>query len=464
VPLGLLAAAPLASLGQDATPPEAPAAEPVQADPAGPAAPPPPSVNPAGQVRDLLDQRLQAAESRQEEIAVDLTVLTANETLEAQLMRARLEAEGVRLGETLSGLGESLRQAVTASDDLGAFADPAEVDEVYSRLKDEADAAQLAFASYRASREQRIARAEEAASPTGAAPAPVAGEVAAYLRGAIDGMDELRRVDFLAVVYAVAAELGVRVHRTLDGGKQVLSDYADVLDAPPAAQNQMALLALVAYRNRQLHPIGGTLLGPTVEELVQAQDVAPVQGQSYRVGSSALRRHLLEPLFRTWGEDGVVLVPGDWDLSKRPKTAAAMARFASGEDSTPDPVLLGVLTQVETTLAARERSDAITSELERVYAQALAEARRIDLDLEGVAGTVFQADGLGEQKEASIASVEAARAFFAEEAARLADPANRPRHQEIAAHAAALREARIALQRAIQISRHLAGAPARGGG
>ncbi len=415
-----------------------------------------PAVSPdaARRVEAALIERIESAKLRQEEIAVDLSVLTEIEGIEAQLRAARSEAEVAKLDKKIAELEAARDHAALAARSLAALGDQAKIESLFATLKEEAAKAKSEIESYRKGRAQEIALIEAQEPVDMVEPGALEAEARAFINSSMLAWDDQKRSNFLALVYAIATELNVRIPQQLANGTVIQNDFAAALERPETAELQMTLVALAAYRNRQQDSLDGTILGMPVAELVREGAIAIPRGRTYQITESAKNAYLLRQVKAIWPAPAVEI--GRWDLGKSQMSAAAFSRLNVGvEKPVPDGDLLALLSGVDGIIDEYRRTDAISGALKQSHTEMLGQAKRHDLRLEGAASAVFQAENLSDRHPRQKEKVAAAARFFSDEAERLQVATATPNAAAIRREAIALNEASIAIGRAEVISNAL---------
>lgn len=362
----------------------------------------PVGLNPASEVGDLIRDRIVALEKVSDGLEIDLTVLAAEESLEARLKLARAEASVKKIAEEIKGLEKVTRYAALAAKSLEVCSDKVRVEKVFSDLGKQAEKAKAAVEGYQANRKHRI-ELVKAQTPVQAAVVPLDVEATVILGTVMDSMGGVRRANFLSMVYAVAAELNVRVPQAIEGRAPVFNDYASVLERTGRSEMQMALLTLVAYANRQRDGLSGTLLGKPIDELSKSRAVVGAGGQGYTISPAAVDAYLLREVKQIWGSPDLVI--GEWDLTKRQKTADAMGLFSVGDEAVADGELLAILGELRTAIQNHARGRAMVNEVDRIHSESLVEAKRYDAGLEEKAGVLFQAESLQKRQAARMETI-----------------------------------------------------------
>ena len=409
--------------------------------------------NPAEELGIELGDRIVALKKKADGLNVDVTVLAAEESLEAKLKLARAEASVKQIEGEVKDLEKAKRYAALAAKSLEVCSDKARVEKIFADLGERAAKAKTEVEAYQRDRKNRI-EVVKAQTPVQAAVVPLDVEATVILGTVLDSMGGVRRANFLSMVYAVAAELNVRVPQEIEGRSPVYNHYASVLNRSPRSEMQMALLTLVAYSNRQKNGLGGTLLGKPIEELSKSRAVGAGTGRGYTISPAALDAYLLREVKQIWGNSDMVI--GEWDLTKRQKTADAMKLFSVGDEELPDGELLGLLGDVREAIENHARGRAIVKEVDRIHSESLVEAKRYDAGLEKKAGVLFQAESLQKRQPARLETIAKGQAFFQRELERLRDDSKAPRGDEIRRHANALNDAAIGVGRAETMVRMLA--------
>ncbi|CAN5473465.1 hypothetical protein BH23VER1_BH23VER1_23310 [soil metagenome] len=436
-------------------------ADPATAPPTDPAPPvplPEPGLRTASsdalRVGELLSLRIGAAKSRLEDIAVDLSVFTELEGIEAQLKEARLQAEQAKLETRIAELSAARDHAALAARSLDVFADQTRIQNLFASLNTEAMAAKSEIESYRAARAQEIALLEARQPTQMVDEGALASEASAFIRASIAGWDDSKRASFLALTYAVANELNVRIPQRLADGSVVQNDFVAALHRPEAAELQVALITLAAYQNRLRDSLDGTILGKPFSALNREGALANPRCRTYEISQEAKNAYLLNEVNAIWRSPEVTL--GRWDLGKHQATATAIARFDTGaEKPAPDAALIGLRNGVGNIIQDYRRTEAIADALQDSHTEMLGQAKRHDLRLEQAASAVFQAEGLSDRLPQQQAKVAEAAHAFAREAARLASPDSEPDTATIRQQALSLNEAAISVNRAELIARSL---------